>query len=62
MRTRLIYNPTSGQETMKKNIAEIPDINKLGIKAHATDIMMGDNDAKIRLAGDLLKLIEIYLQ
>ena len=46
----------------KKNIAEIPDINKLGIKAHATDIMMGDNDAKIRLAGDLLKLIEIYLQ
>ncbi|MDN5413578.1 MAG: diacylglycerol kinase, partial [Lactococcus raffinolactis] len=26
MRTRLIYNPTSGQETMKKNIAEILDV------------------------------------
>ena len=45
-----------------KNIAEIPDVNKLGIIVDATDIMMGDNDAKIRLAGDLLKLIEIYLQ
>ena len=26
MRTRLIYNPTSGQEKMKKNIAEILNV------------------------------------
>jgi len=45
-----------------KNMTEIPDINKLGIKTYATDIMMGNNDAKIRLAGDLLKLIENFLQ
>ena len=28
-RARLIYNPTSGQEIMKKNVAEVLDILKV---------------------------------
>lgn len=45
-----------------KNENESNEINNLGIKIFRTDIMMGDNNAKIRLASEILRFIENYLQ
>ncbi len=45
-----------------KNKNESNEINNLGIKTFRTDIMIGDNNAKIRLAGEIIRFIENYLQ
>ncbi|NLJ39589.1 MAG: 2-phospho-L-lactate transferase [Candidatus Atribacteria bacterium] len=45
-----------------KNENESNEINNLGIKTFRTDIMMGDNNAKIRLAGEILRFLENNLQ
>lgn len=47
MKARLIYNPTSGQETMKKNIAEILDILEgFGYETSAFATTAAENSAK----------------
>ena len=47
MKTRLIYNPTSGQETMKKNIAEILDVlENFGHETSAFATTSDENSAK----------------
>jgi diacylglycerol kinase (ATP) len=47
MKARLIYNPTSGQETMKKNIAEILDVLEgFGYETSAFATTAAENSAK----------------
>ena len=46
-RARLIYNPTSGQEIMKKNVAEVLDILEgAGFEASAFQTTPDENSAK----------------
>ena len=48
-RARLIYNPTSGQEIMKKNVAEVLDILEgAGFEASAFQTTPDENSAKMR--------------
>jgi LPPG:FO 2-phospho-L-lactate transferase len=42
----------------QQNIAEQKEIEKLGIKTHVTDIMMGDAASKVRMAREILDLIK----
>ncbi|GFH43168.1 diacylglycerol kinase [Lactococcus hodotermopsidis] len=47
MKARLIYNPTSGQETMRKNIAEILDVlESFGYETSAFATTAAENSAK----------------
>ena len=46
-RARLIYNPTSGQEIMKKNVAEVLDILEgAGFETSAFQTTPDENSAK----------------
>ena len=46
-RARLIYNPTSGQEIMKKNVAEVLDIlESYGYETSAFQTTPAQNSAK----------------
>ena len=48
-RARLIYNPTSGQEIMKKNVAEVLDILEgAGFETSAFQTTPDENSAKMR--------------
>lgn len=40
-----------------KNIAEVPKIKEIGIKTFVTDIMMNDNNSKIRLASEVIDIL-----
>ena len=67
-RARLIYNPTSGQEIMKKNVAEVLDILEgAGFEASAFQTTPDENSAKNEAtraakAGFDLSLLQVAME